>query len=281
MRRLLRSPRKPDVLAAPGNAGIARDKVECVPVEVEDIAGLVDLARTREVDLVVVGPEVPLVLGLVDALAGGRHPRLRPVEGGRPARGIQALRQGADGGRRRAHRGLRGADLQGPGARGDRPLLLPAGAQGRLAGRGQGRDHLRRRGGRAGGHRHVLHRAPLRRHRGGARGVPGRRGAVAAGRVRRRARGGHGAGPGLQAHLRRRRGPQHRRDGQLLAGARHRRRPRRCAGPRGPPADRGRDEAPRHPVPRDPVRGADDDRRRRRRCWSTTAASATPRPRPC
>ena len=69
MRRLLRSPRKPDVLAAPGNAGIARDKVECVPVEVDDIDGLVDLARARGVDLVVVGPEVPLVLGLVDALA--------------------------------------------------------------------------------------------------------------------------------------------------------------------------------------------------------------------
>ena len=69
MRRLLRSPRKPDVLAAPGNAGIARDRVECVPVEVDDIDGLVDLARSRGADLVVVGPEVPLVLGLVDALA--------------------------------------------------------------------------------------------------------------------------------------------------------------------------------------------------------------------
>ncbi len=68
VRRLLRSPRKPDVLAAPGNAGIARDKVECVPVAVDDIDGLVELARVRAVDLVVVGPEVPLVLGLVDAI---------------------------------------------------------------------------------------------------------------------------------------------------------------------------------------------------------------------
>ncbi len=68
MRRLLRSPRKPEVVAAPGNAGIARDKVECVPVSVDDIDALVELARSREVDLVVVGPEVPLVLGLVDAL---------------------------------------------------------------------------------------------------------------------------------------------------------------------------------------------------------------------
>ena len=78
VRRLLRSPRKPDVLAAPGNAGIARDKVECVGVEVEDIAGLVELARTREVDLVVVGPEVPLVLGLVDALQEAGIPAFGP-----------------------------------------------------------------------------------------------------------------------------------------------------------------------------------------------------------
>jgi len=78
VRRLLRSPRKPDVLAAPGNAGIARDKVECVPVDVEDITGLVDLARTREVDLVVVGPEVPLVLGLVDALQEAGIPAFGP-----------------------------------------------------------------------------------------------------------------------------------------------------------------------------------------------------------
>ncbi len=68
VRRLLRSPRKPDVLAAPGNAGIARDKVECVPVDVADIDSLVELARARAAELVVVGPEVPLVLGLVDAL---------------------------------------------------------------------------------------------------------------------------------------------------------------------------------------------------------------------
>ena len=45
------------------------------------------------------------------------------------------------------------------------------------------------------------------------------RGAVAARALRRRARRAAGAGAGLQAHLRRRRGPEHRRHGQLLAGA--------------------------------------------------------------
>jgi phosphoribosylamine--glycine ligase len=64
VRALLRSPRAPQVLAAPGNAGIARDGVECLPG-----GDLVAVARERGVDLVVVGPEAPLVAGLVDELA--------------------------------------------------------------------------------------------------------------------------------------------------------------------------------------------------------------------
>jgi len=63
VRALLRSPRRPEVLCAPGNPGIARDGVACLrgddPVEV---------ARERSADLVVVGPEAPLVGGLVDRL---------------------------------------------------------------------------------------------------------------------------------------------------------------------------------------------------------------------
>jgi phosphoribosylamine---glycine ligase len=64
IRTLLRSPRRPELLCAPGNAGIARDGVECLPDD-----DLVGLARERGVDLVVVGPEAPLVAGLVDELA--------------------------------------------------------------------------------------------------------------------------------------------------------------------------------------------------------------------
>ena len=64
VRTLLRSPAGPELLCAPGNAGIARDGVECLPDD-----DLVGLARERGVDLVVVGPEAPLVDGLVDELA--------------------------------------------------------------------------------------------------------------------------------------------------------------------------------------------------------------------
>jgi phosphoribosylamine---glycine ligase len=64
VRTLVRGGRPPELLAAPGNAGIAADGVECL-----DGADLVALARERQVDLVVVGPEAPLVAGLVDDLA--------------------------------------------------------------------------------------------------------------------------------------------------------------------------------------------------------------------
>jgi phosphoribosylamine--glycine ligase len=64
IRTLLRGSRKPDVIAAPGNAGIARDGIECLAAD-----DVVALAREREVDLAVVGPEAPLVGGLVDDLS--------------------------------------------------------------------------------------------------------------------------------------------------------------------------------------------------------------------
>jgi phosphoribosylamine--glycine ligase len=69
VRALFRSPQRPEILAAPGNAGIERDKVPCHDVAVDDVDGLVRLAREEGCDFVVVGPEVPLVAGLVDALA--------------------------------------------------------------------------------------------------------------------------------------------------------------------------------------------------------------------
>ena len=68
VRSLLASPARPRVICAPGNAGIAGE-VPCFPVPADDIAGLVALAQRERVDFVIVGPEVPLSLGLVDELS--------------------------------------------------------------------------------------------------------------------------------------------------------------------------------------------------------------------
>jgi len=64
VRALLRSPRRPEILCIPGNAGIASDGVDCLADG--DVVGA---AQERKVDLVVVGPEAPLVAGLVDDLS--------------------------------------------------------------------------------------------------------------------------------------------------------------------------------------------------------------------
>jgi len=63
--KLAQSPRVTRLYAAPGNAGIA-GQAECVPVPATDVPALADFAEKEKVDLTIVGPEVPLTLGLVD-----------------------------------------------------------------------------------------------------------------------------------------------------------------------------------------------------------------------
>ena len=64
------SPRVEKVFVAPGNAGTAREPdLENVALSVDDIDGLVDYARSNRIDLTIVGPEAPLVAGVVDAFA--------------------------------------------------------------------------------------------------------------------------------------------------------------------------------------------------------------------
>ena len=63
--KLKQSNRVEEVIVAPGNAGIA-EIAKCIDIAADDIAGLKELAVKESVDLTVVGPEVPLVLGIVD-----------------------------------------------------------------------------------------------------------------------------------------------------------------------------------------------------------------------
>ena len=61
------SPLCDKLYCAPGNAGIARE-AECVPIAADDLDGIVRFAEETKIDFVVVGPEGPLVAGLVDRL---------------------------------------------------------------------------------------------------------------------------------------------------------------------------------------------------------------------
>jgi phosphoribosylamine--glycine ligase len=62
------SPLCDKLYCAPGNAGIA-EEAECIPIAAENVERLVAFAAEQAIDFVVVGPEAPLVLGLVDRLA--------------------------------------------------------------------------------------------------------------------------------------------------------------------------------------------------------------------
>ncbi|MEW5762142.1 MAG: phosphoribosylamine--glycine ligase [Bacillota bacterium] len=69
--KLAQSPRVQKLFAAPGNAGIA-ELATCVDIAAEDTEGLLALVRQEKIDLTVVGPEAPLVGGLVDAFQKAR-----------------------------------------------------------------------------------------------------------------------------------------------------------------------------------------------------------------
>jgi len=62
-----RSPRVTEVLCAPGNGGMAQ-LGRCLPVNLKDVGAMVRLVETERSDLTIVGPELPLSLGIVDEL---------------------------------------------------------------------------------------------------------------------------------------------------------------------------------------------------------------------
>ncbi|MDY6842844.1 MAG: phosphoribosylamine--glycine ligase, partial [Thermodesulfobacteriota bacterium] len=63
--KIAQSKKVSKIYAIPGNGGM-EEHAECVPISVENIAGLRDFALKNQIDLTVVGPELPLTLGIVD-----------------------------------------------------------------------------------------------------------------------------------------------------------------------------------------------------------------------
>src|SRR5262245_4009739 len=87
---LVEAPSQPRVIAAPGNAGIAAI-AETVDVEATDVPRIVQLAKERRADLVVIGPEAPLVLGLGDVLRAEGIPALGPDRAAAELEGSKAF----------------------------------------------------------------------------------------------------------------------------------------------------------------------------------------------
>jgi phosphoribosylamine--glycine ligase len=91
VRALARSAHTPELLCAPGNAGIAAD-AECLPeIAADDVAAIVALAKERRVDLVAIGPEAALVAGLVDALEDAGVPAFGPSAAAAELEGSKAF----------------------------------------------------------------------------------------------------------------------------------------------------------------------------------------------
>jgi phosphoribosylamine---glycine ligase len=82
--RLRQSPSCGTLIAAPGNPGIAR-WAECVAIDPCDPQAVIALAEGRGIDLIVVGPEAPLVAGVADDGARSGNRDLRTKRGGLPA----------------------------------------------------------------------------------------------------------------------------------------------------------------------------------------------------
>ncbi|WP_017091564.1 phosphoribosylamine--glycine ligase [Vibrio splendidus] len=80
------------VFIAPGNAGTALEpKLENVNIDVEDIAGLVAFAQDKKIELTIVGPEAPLVIGVVDAFREVGLPIFGPTQAAAQLEGSKAF----------------------------------------------------------------------------------------------------------------------------------------------------------------------------------------------
>jgi phosphoribosylamine---glycine ligase len=91
VRALARSAAAPELLCAPGNAGIAADAEVFPDIAADDVDAVVALATERGVDLAVIGPEAALVVGVVDALEAAGIPAFGPTRAAAELEGSKAF----------------------------------------------------------------------------------------------------------------------------------------------------------------------------------------------
>src|SRR3989442_1423583 len=75
--KLAQSPDVKEIFCAPGNPGMA-GQATCLPIGISDVVELADFAETMKVDLTIVGPELPLTLGIVDEFGKRQLPIFGP-----------------------------------------------------------------------------------------------------------------------------------------------------------------------------------------------------------
>ena len=86
------NPNVETVFIAPGNAGTALEpKLENVAIDVEDITALVSFAKEKAIELTIVGPEAPLVIGVVDAFRDAGLPIFGPTKAAAQLEGSKAF----------------------------------------------------------------------------------------------------------------------------------------------------------------------------------------------
>jgi phosphoribosylamine---glycine ligase len=115
--KLAQEPGGNEIVVAPGSAAIAREpRVRCVPVEPLDPQAVVDVARAASVELVVVGPEAPLSVGVADALEAAGIPVFGPTRAAAALEWSKAFCHevaGAAGVRMARAKGCNGGDVAG------------------------------------------------------------------------------------------------------------------------------------------------------------------------
>ncbi|MBI3777313.1 MAG: phosphoribosylamine--glycine ligase [Gammaproteobacteria bacterium] len=90
--KIAQSPKAGKIFVAPGNAGSAREaKCENVAIAAEDVDGLLRFAQQNKIDLTVVGPEAPLVLGVVDKFRAAQLRIFGPTQGAAQLEGSKAF----------------------------------------------------------------------------------------------------------------------------------------------------------------------------------------------
>ncbi|WP_158107977.1 phosphoribosylamine--glycine ligase [Vibrio furnissii] len=90
--KVAQNPAVETVFIAPGNAGTALEaKLQNVDIAVEDVAGLVAFAQNNAIELTIVGPEAPLVIGVVDAFRTAGLPIFGPTQAAAQLEGSKAF----------------------------------------------------------------------------------------------------------------------------------------------------------------------------------------------